>query len=99
MTNRAASRSRKRARNSSSLIEPKMVGLEIQPLTADRQHRTASPRIETSCRTMLSGRPRLGFAIADNARDERSIVERCAERCCQRIAELAAFVNRARMPG
>ncbi len=39
----------------------------------------------------------LGFTVADNARDDEiGIVERSAERVPDRVAELAAFVNRSR---
>ena len=45
-------------------------------------------------------RPGLGFAVADDAGDEQVwVVERCAERVRERVAELAALVDRARRLG
>ena len=42
-------------------------------------------------------RPGLRFAVADDARDDQlGVVERRAEGMAQRIAELAAFVDRSR---
>ena len=67
----------------------------------DRKYRSVGRRIEK-----FVGMPRRGkwsgfrLAIADDARDhETRIVEGRAERMAERIAELAAFVDRARALG
>src|SRR5439155_26568667 len=45
-------------------------------------------------------RPRLGLAVADDARDEQvGVVEGRAERVRERVAELAALVDRPRRLG
>ena len=71
-----------------------LVAVEMQ----DRQHRAVGGRIEK-----LVGMPRRGqrsgfrLAIADDAGDDEiGIVEHRPERMAERIAQLAAFVDRAR---
>jgi hypothetical protein len=71
-----------------------LVAVEMQ----DRQHRTVGDRIEE-----LVGMPRRGqrsgfrFAIADDAGDDQvGSVKHRPERMAERIAQLAAFVDRAR---
>ena len=71
-----------------------LVAVEMQ----DRQHRAIARRIEKLVR-VPAGRERSGlrFAVADDAGDDQiRIVERGAVRVRQRVAELAAFVDRAR---
>ena len=64
----------------------------------DRQHRAVTRRVEKLYAFPSAfERPGLRLAIADHARDNQiGIVERRAERMHQRIAELAAFVDRPR---
>ena len=64
----------------------------------DREHRAVADRIEELVRVPARReRTGLGFAVADDARDDEiGIVERGAERVPDRIAELAALVDRAR---
>ena len=62
-----------------------------------RQHRPVGLRVEQLVRVPARGqRPRLRLAVADDARDEQvGVVERRAERVHERVAELAALVDRA----
>ena len=71
-----------------------LVAVEVQ----DRQHRAVGDRVEE-----LVGMPRGGqraglrLAVADDAGDDQiGVVERGAEGVAERVAELAAFVDRAR---
>ena len=67
----------------------------------DREDGTAGPRVEEAVAVPGRGRrPGLGLAVADDARHEQvRVVHRRPERGRQRIAELAAFVDRARRTG
>ena len=71
-----------------------LVAVEVQ----DREHRAVADRVEELVRMPARReRARLGLAVADDARDDEiGIVERGAERVPDRVAELAAFVDRAR---
>ena len=71
-----------------------LVAVQVQ----DGQHGAVVDRIEELVRVPTGGeRAGLRFAIADDARDEQvGIVERRPEGVRQRIAQLAALVNRAR---
>ena len=62
-----------------------------------RQHRAVGLRVEQLVRVPARGeRPRLRLTVADDARDEQvGVVERRAERVHERVAELAALVDRA----
>ena len=70
-----------------------LVAVEVQ----DRQHRAARRRVEELVRVPGAGRRAgLGLAVADDARDDQvRVVERRAERGGERVAELAALVDRA----
>ena len=71
-----------------------LVAVQVQ----DGQHRAIARRIQKLVR-MPRGRqrPRFRLAVADHARHgQRGIVEYRAERMAQRVAELAALVNRSR---
>ena len=70
-----------------------LVAVEVQ----DRQHRAVARRIEELVRVPAVGeRAGLGLAVADHAGDDQvGIVEGRAVGVRQRVAELAAFVDRA----
>ena len=70
-----------------------LVAVEMQ----DRQHRAVADRVEELVRMpRRRQRPGFGFAVADDDRDDQiGIVECGAEGVRDRIAKLAAFVNRA----
>ena len=63
----------------------------------DRQHRSVARRVqEPHALPRALERPGLRFAVADDARDDEiGVVERRAERVHQRVAELAAFMDRS----
>ena len=71
-----------------------LVAVEIE----DRQHRAVANRIDELVRMPRGGeRPGLRLAVADDARDDEfRVVERRAVGVRQAVAELAAFVDRAR---
>ena len=71
-----------------------LVAVEMQ----DRQHRAVGGRIEKLVGMPGRGqRPGLRFAVADHAGDDQiGIVEHRPERMAERIAQLAALVDRAR---
>ena len=71
-----------------------LVAVEMQ----DRQHRAVGHRIEKLVRMPCRGeRTGLRFAVADDAGDDEiGIVEHRAERVAERIAQLAALMDRAR---
>ena len=71
-----------------------LVAVQVQ----DRQHHAIGQRIQELVGMPARGeRPGFGFAIADDAgHDQVRVVERGAERVRKRIAQLAAFVDRAR---
>ena len=71
-----------------------LVAVEVE----DRQDRPVRRRVQELVRVPARReRPRLGLAVADDARDEQvGVVERRAERVRERVAELAALVDRAR---
>ncbi len=71
-----------------------LVAVEVQ----DRQHRAVASRIEELVRVPARGeRTGFGLAVADDAADEQiRVVERRAERVHERVAELAALVDRSR---
>ena len=64
----------------------------------DRQHRAVGDRVEELVRVPGGGeRAGLGLAVADHAGDDQvGVVEHRAERVAERVAQLAAFVDRAR---
>jgi hypothetical protein len=71
-----------------------LVAIQVQ----DRQHRAVTNRVEELVR-VPAGRQRTGLRlpVADDARDDQiGIVERGAKGMRQRVAELAALVDRAR---
>ena len=74
-----------------------LVAVQVQ----DRQHRAVGLRVEELVRVPARReRPGLRLAVADDARDEQvGVVERGAERVRERVAELAALVDRARRLG
>ena len=97
----AGGRSPRAARRSSSSRDPRqhrrvgdLVAVEVQ----DRQHRAVGGRVEELVRVPARGeRPGLGLAVADHAgHDQVGVVERGAVGVRQRVAELAALVDRAR---
>ena len=67
----------------------------------DRQHRAVGARVEELVRVPAGGeRPGLGLAVADDAGDEQvGVVEGGAVGVGERVAELAALVDRARVSG
>ena len=71
-----------------------LVAIQMQ----DRQHRAIGDRIEELVGMPCGGqRASLRFAIADDAGDDQiGIVEHRAEGMAERIAQLAALVDRAR---
>ena len=72
---------------------------DLEPVQVeDRQDRPVGLRVEELVRVPARGeRPGLGLAVADDAGDEQvGVVERRAERVHERVAELAALVDRAR---
>ena len=71
-----------------------LVAVEVQ----DRQHGAVGDRIEELVRVPCGGeRPGLRLAVADDAGDDEiGIVEHGSERMAERIAQLAALVDRAR---
>ena len=71
-----------------------LVAVEVE----DRQDRPVRRRVQELVRVPARReRPRLGLAVADDAQDEQvGVVERGAERVRERVAELAALVDRAR---
>src|SRR5205823_12540125 len=71
--------------------------IEVQ----DRQHRAVRLRIEELVRMPAGGeRPSLRFPIADDAEDlQARVIEGGAVRVRERIAELTAFMDRARRLG
>ena len=71
-----------------------LVAVEMQ----DRQHRAVARRVDELVRVPARRqRPRLGLAVADDAADEQvRVVERSAVGVHERVAELAALVDRAR---
>ena len=71
-----------------------LVAVEVE----DRQHRAVAVRVEEAhALPRALERTRLGFAVADHARhDQVGVVERGAEGVHERVAELAAFVDRPR---
>ena len=71
-----------------------LVPVQVQ----DRQHGAVAARVEELVRVPARGeRPGLGLAVADDAGDEQvGVVERGAEGVHERVAELAALVDRAR---
>ena len=74
-----------------------LVAVEVQ----DGEHDAIADGVEHLGR-LPSGRQRtgLGLAVADDARDDQAgVVERRAEGVAERVAELAAFVDRARRRG
>ena len=74
-----------------------LVAVEVQ----DRQHGAVARRVEELVRVPARGqRPGLGLAVADDAADEQvRVVERGAVGVHERVAELAALVDRARRLG
>ena len=70
-----------------------LVAVQVQ----DRQHRAVGLRVQELVRVPARGeRARLGLAVAHHARDEEvGVVERGAVGVGERVAELAAFVDRA----
>ena len=74
-----------------------LVAVEVQ----DRQHRAVARRVEELVRVPARReRARLGLAVADDAADEQvRVVERGAVGVHERVAELAALVDRARRLG
>src|SRR5205823_6464510 len=74
-----------------------LVAVQVQ----DRQDRAVGLRVEELVRVPAGReRSRFGLAVADDARDEQiGVVESRAERMRERIAELAALVDRARRLG
>src|SRR5919198_315629 len=70
-----------------------LVAIQVQ----DRQHGAVGTRIQELGRMPARGeRARLGLSVADNAGDDQvGVVECSAERMRERVAELAAFVDRA----
>ena len=71
-----------------------LVAVQVQ----HRQHRSVAGRIEEAPAVPARGqRTGLGLAVADDADDEEvGLIERSTERVEQRVAELAALVERAR---
>ena len=71
-----------------------LVAVQVQ----DRQHRAVARRVEELVRVPAGGeRAGLGLAVADDAGDDQvGVVERGAVGVRQRVAELAALVDRAR---
>ena len=71
-----------------------LVAVEME----DRQDRPIPPRVEELVRVPARRQgARLGLAVADDARDDEvGVVEGGPERVHERVAELAAFVDRAR---
>ena len=78
--------------------EHRRVGDLIAVEVEDRQHRAVAGRIEDLVRVPAGGgRSRLGLAVADDAdRQKVGIVENGTAGVKQRVAELAALVDRAR---
>ena len=74
-----------------------LVAVEVQ----DREHRSVSRRVDELVGVPARGeRTCLRLAVADNAEDrEARVVEGRAVRVHERVAELAALVNRARRLG
>ena len=74
-----------------------LVAVQVQ----DRQHRAVGDRVQELVRVPARReRSGLRLAVADDARDEQvGIVERRAERVRERVAELAALVDRSRRLG
>ena len=71
---------------------------DLEPVQVqDRQHRAVGLRVEQLVRVPARReRARLRLAVADDAGDEQvGVVERGAERVHERVAELAALVDRA----
>ena len=71
-----------------------LVAVEVQ----DRQHRSVPRRVQELVRVPARGeRAGLGLAVADHAGDQQvGVVERGAVGVRERVAELAALVDRAR---
>ena len=78
--------------------EHRRVGDLVAVQMEDRQDCAVGRGVEELVRVPARReRPGLGLAVADDAgNEELGIVERCAERMRQRVAELAALVDRAR---
>ena len=74
-----------------------LVAIEVQ----DRQHRAVGGGVEELVRVPGGGqRPGLGLAVADHAGDDQvGVVEHGAEGMAERVAQLAAFVDRTRALG
>ena len=77
--------------------EHRRVGDLVAVQVEDRQHRAVDARVEELVRVPARRqRPGLGLAVADDAADEQvGVVERRAVRVRERVAELAALVDRA----
>ncbi len=74
-----------------------LVAVQVQ----DRQDRAVTDRVEELVRVPARReRAGLGFAVADDTRDDQiGVVERGAEGVADRVPELATFVDRARRLG
>ena len=102
---RSAARSRSpRAASAARRADPgqhRRVGDLVAVQVEDRQHRAVPRGVEELVRVPARGqRARLGLAVADHAADQQvRVVERGAVGVQQRVAELAALVDRARRLG